>query len=56
MARQIKRPQWDAQSSGRIEGDACGAFYMRKMRHRVYWAMVIGGEMKDHAAAKNSRR
>ena len=23
---------------------------------RMYWAMVIGGEMKDHAAAKNSRR
>jgi uncharacterized protein YkwD len=23
---------------------------------RTYWAMVIGGEMKDHAAAKNSRR
>jgi len=23
---------------------------------RTYWAMVIGGEMKDHAPAKNSRR
>ena len=23
---------------------------------RMYWAMVIGGEMKDHAAAKNRRR
>jgi uncharacterized protein YkwD len=23
---------------------------------RTYWAMIIGGEMKDHAAAKNSRR
>ena len=23
---------------------------------RMYWAMVIGAEMKDHAAAKNSRR
>ena len=23
---------------------------------RMYWAMVIGGEMKDHAATKNSRR
>ena len=23
---------------------------------RTYWAMIIGGEMKDHAAAKNNRR
>src|SRR4029453_2600492 len=25
MAPRIKRPQWDARSSGRIEGDACRA-------------------------------
>jgi hypothetical protein len=23
---------------------------------RMYWALVIGGEMKDHAAPKNIRR
>jgi hypothetical protein len=23
---------------------------------RMYWALVIGGEMKDHSAAKNSCR